>query len=95
MLELQLPELHVLISYETPVAFHDLVTNICYITKKQWSHTTSRHISHWLMYRTREHNGSLVEKIDQSSLDKMYDKIQLGSIYIIDQQDRFGDLIID
>ena len=54
----------VLFSYRTPVAAINNVYGTCYVTSKQWSKTTSKHITQWL-------NGRAFEVVDQEFLDNL------------------------
>jgi len=48
MTELLIGHRLVLFSYETPVAYLDVPTNIFYVTDAYYSVTTSRHINEWV-----------------------------------------------
>ena len=47
MNQIDIGNIHVLISYETPVAMMD-VSGQVFVTAKKWSRTTSKHINKWI-----------------------------------------------
>ncbi len=45
---LQLANITILVSYDTPVAYYNCITDKYFRTSKKWSATTSNHINKWL-----------------------------------------------
>ena len=62
--EVNTEKYQVLFSYNTPVAYYDVVNGGYYKTSKKWSNTTSKHISKWL-------TSVKAEVVDQEVLDNL------------------------
>ena len=63
MTELQLDDVHVLFSYETPVAA--CIMGKGFVRTEQWySQTTTRHINKWL-------NGAIAPEVPQEAIDAL------------------------
>ena len=73
--EVHLQGLILLISYETPVAWYDDTCNVCWVTEKKWSRTTSRHINKFVKQCGGE---GLVMEAPQEDLDLLYKNIREG-----------------
>ena len=80
----------ILVSYDTPVAAYSPDEDICYITEKKYSRTTTKHINQWV-----SELKDLVDtpKVPQEVIDHicLHGKVEEK----LDQKDRFEDLIID
>jgi len=59
------------LSYNIPIGFVDFTNEICYITNKKWSSTTSKHLSHW-----KQKFGLIqIKEIDQEEISFEWNSI--------------------
>jgi hypothetical protein len=73
MTEVNTDRYRILVSYQTPVAYFDRQLNQYHKTSKNWSRTTSRHITQWV-----NHLSELVEWFveDQEKLDNLLNEVK-------------------
>jgi hypothetical protein len=76
MNEVEIGDLTVLFSYETPVAYHR--DGVGYAkTSKFWSVTTSRHINQWLkLTGYDEEHGDGLREVEQETLDNLLKEVK-------------------
>ena len=71
MTEVQIGDKTVLVSYETPVAYHEAGVGYAK-TSKYWSKTTSAHINKWLRMNGYDaKRGDGLREVPQEELDKI------------------------
>ncbi len=67
MNELEVGDFTILVSYETPVAYHEAGKGF-FRTSKKWSNTTSRHINKWLALR----GSGYAAEVEQDVLNNLF-----------------------
>jgi hypothetical protein len=72
MTEVELGQITVLFSYETPVAYRVKATNEYYKTNKYWSRTTSKHINKWIP----DSGEVMIRETDQEDLDNLLNEVK-------------------
>ena len=94
--EINLHNMTLLLSYNTPVAWFDGSVNILWVTEKKWSKTTSKHIN---KFKEKFHAITSFQAT-QDDLDLLYKNILQGKSLtqlktdLMEKSNRFDDLII-
>lgn len=71
MTEIEIGNKTILVSYKTPVAFHEAGVGYAK-TNKYWSVTTSRHINKWLKMKGYDASrGDGLREVPQDELDNL------------------------
>ena len=89
--EIQLLNLKIFVSYQTPVAMFDKQLKKVFITTTKYSTTTTRHINKWIKYlmenetlRSKEESPNSYGSVSEATLRKLFDLTFAGNKVTLD-----------